>query len=56
LNFVQIEQTDNTATFTWTPGSDNVGVTGYYVYKDGGTTPIATIGTNNIYSIQLTSN
>jgi hypothetical protein len=55
LNFVQIEQTDNTATFTWTPGSDNVGVTGYYVYKDGGTTPIATIGTNNIYSILFSS-
>lgn len=36
----------NTVNLSWNPSTDNVGVTGYYVYRtDKGTTPIATVTT-----------
>jgi hypothetical protein len=38
----------NQVDLSWQPSSDNVGVTGYTVYRDGG--PIATIGATTAYS------
>jgi hypothetical protein len=36
----------NLVTLNWDPSTDNVGVEGYYVYReDRGNTPIATVGT-----------
>lgn len=32
---------------TWTASTDNVGVTGYQVYRSGGTTPLATVTTTS---------
>ena len=32
-------------TVSWTASTDNVAVSGYHVYRDGGTTPIATVTT-----------
>ncbi len=34
----------------WTPSSDNVGVTDYLVYRDGGSTPLATVASGTSYS------
>ncbi|WP_374968172.1 Ig-like domain-containing protein [Terrabacter sp. BE26] len=34
----------STVGLTWTPSTDNVGVTGYAVYRDAGSAPIARVG------------
>jgi len=35
---------------TWTAATDNVGITAYQVYRDGGTTPLTTLGNVTSYS------
>jgi hypothetical protein len=35
---------------TWNPATDNVGVAGYRVYRDGGATPIATVTAGTSYT------
>ena len=35
---------------SWTASTDNVGVAGYRVFRDGGTTPIATVNTGTSFS------
>jgi len=39
-------KTVNSIALIWVAPSDNVGVTGYKVYRNGSTTPVTTIGTN----------
>jgi signal transduction histidine kinase/sugar lactone lactonase YvrE len=36
--------TTTTITIAWNPSTDNIGVTGYNIYRDGGSTPIAVVG------------
>jgi len=40
----------NQVNLTWTAATDNVGVTAYNVYRDGGTTPFTTLGNVTSYS------
>jgi len=42
-------------TTTWTPSTDDVGVTGYHVYRDGSATPIARVTTPRYVDSGLTS-
>ena len=35
-------QSSSVTTFTWSAAADNVGTAGYYIYRNNGTTPIAT--------------
>ena len=39
-NVTAPSKTATTVTLTWTAATDNVGVTGYNIYRNGGTTPI----------------
>lgn len=41
--------TPTSATITWDVSTDNVGVQGYYIFKDGGSTAFATVA-NNIWT------
>jgi glucose/arabinose dehydrogenase/chitodextrinase len=41
-------------TLTWTASTDNVGVTGYDVYRDGANDPITTVGSTSYVNTSLT--
>ena len=41
-NLVSPSKTSSTVTLTWTAATDNIGVTGYNIYRNGGTTPVNT--------------
>jgi fibronectin type 3 domain-containing protein len=42
-----VGSTSTTINLSWTAATDNVGVVGYSVFRDGGATPIATVSTTN---------
>jgi len=47
-------KTPTTLGLTWTASTDNVGVTGYYVYRNGGTTPVGTVAGTSFTDTGLT--
>jgi fibronectin type 3 domain-containing protein len=46
-NLTAVGSNSTTINLSWTESTDNVGVVGYNVYRDGGPTPIATVSATN---------
>ncbi|SDI00986.1 chitinase [Sinosporangium album] len=56
-NFRSTAKTSTTIDLAWNASTDNVGVTGYEIYRGTGTTPIATVTTGTTYKVTgLTAN
>ena len=50
-NLIASNITGESVDLSWSPSTDNEGVTGYYVYQDGNATPVATVtGTSTTIS------
>lgn len=54
-SLIAIPASDTQINLSWAASTDNVGVTGYQVFRDGNTTPIATPASNSFNDTGLTA-